>query len=442
MLLIPHRSSRIIAVCTGAFLVCTTLSCGSTDAGPSGPPPQATPVLTTISVNVSPSTLVVGGVASAVASGSDQNGAPIAVGAIAWSTGSTSVASITQAGVVTGIGLGQTLVIASAGGKQGQQLISVGGAPVASVAVSPLTPTLVLGGGSRQLHASVLDASGAPLAGRNIVWTSSDMTKASVSSTGLVTAVAVGTATITATVEGRVATSSVTVLVPSLLGVTLVAPNSALFQVETAANGADSRIALIMSDFGASPAITDIAMTPNGAILGVGITHLYNINPTTGRIFTGSELPFLDVNALASDSAGMLYAATGNGRLLRRDSAPGTIGGWSVIGSLGAGLFSSGDIAFAPDGTLYGTVQSSGNAYVSDVLARINTSTGAATIITQPPGLGYFRVWGLAFVGETLYGLTTTSADAGQLVRIDLTSGSAVLVRNLTFPASGGATWR
>lgn len=83
-------------------------------------------------------------------------------------------------------------------------------APVASVTVSPATASLVVGS-AQQFMATTTDASGSTLTGRVVAWSSSDATKASVSSGGMVTAAAVGSATITATSEGKSGTSTVTV---------------------------------------------------------------------------------------------------------------------------------------------------------------------------------------------------------------------------------------
>src|SRR5204863_2229462 len=55
------------------------------------------------------------------------------------------------------------------------------------------------------------DANGAPLSGRTVTWSSSNTAVATVSNSGLVSGVTPGTATITATSEGKSGTSSVTV---------------------------------------------------------------------------------------------------------------------------------------------------------------------------------------------------------------------------------------
>src|SRR5256884_5452000 len=82
-------------------------------------------------------------------------------------------------------------------------------APVAAVTVSPAAPTVQVGQ-TVQLTATPRDASGNPLAGRVITWQSSNGAVASVNGSGLVTAVATGAATITATSEGQSGTAVVT----------------------------------------------------------------------------------------------------------------------------------------------------------------------------------------------------------------------------------------
>src|SRR5207247_9615126 len=62
-----------------------------------------------------------------------------------------------------------------------------------------------------QLTATPRDASGNPLTGRAISWSSSDNTIATVNSSGLVTGVVAGAVTITATSEGQSGTASITV---------------------------------------------------------------------------------------------------------------------------------------------------------------------------------------------------------------------------------------
>jgi len=86
--------------------------------------------------------------------------------------------------------------------------------PVASVTVTP-TSTTVSAGSSVQLTATPKDANGNPLVGRTVTWQSSNTSAATVNGSGLVSGVAAGSATITATSEGQSGTSAITVTPPS-----------------------------------------------------------------------------------------------------------------------------------------------------------------------------------------------------------------------------------
>jgi alpha-tubulin suppressor-like RCC1 family protein len=82
---------------------------------------------------------------------------------------------------------------------------------VMSVEVSPATATLTSLGETVQLTATARDASGNAISGKTFTWSSSDEDCASVSSAGLVTAAAFGTATISATADGVSGSCSLTV---------------------------------------------------------------------------------------------------------------------------------------------------------------------------------------------------------------------------------------
>ena len=133
---------------------------------------------------------------------------------IAWSSSNSSIATVSSTGLVTALSAGIAGITASGGGEQTTATITVVApvtAPVASVSVTPSTAG-VLVGQTVQLTATPRDAGGAPLTGRTVTWTSSNLGIATVSSSGLVTGVGAGVATITAaseTVQG-VATVTVT----------------------------------------------------------------------------------------------------------------------------------------------------------------------------------------------------------------------------------------
>lgn len=82
---------------------------------------------------------------------------------------------------------------------------------VQSVSVSPPTGTVGVGESAR-FSATVLDQNGNVLAGRKVLWSTGDGSVAAVDSTGLATAVAPGSTTVRATVEGKSGSAELSVL--------------------------------------------------------------------------------------------------------------------------------------------------------------------------------------------------------------------------------------
>lgn len=132
---------------------------------------------------------------------------------VTWGSSNTAAATVSQQGVVTGIAQGASTITATSEGKSGSSAVTVSPVPVAAVVVSPNHDSLAVSG-TVQLTATPDDSVGHPLTGRVVSWGSSNGAVATVSSSGLVTAVALGTATITATSEGKSGTSAITVYVP------------------------------------------------------------------------------------------------------------------------------------------------------------------------------------------------------------------------------------
>ena len=196
-----HRLSRAASAAVAtAFL----LSCGG------GESTAPRPVLTTLTVSFPNPTITVGQSANASASALDQFGTAIATGTVTWTTGSSAIASVSASGVVTGVAVGQTEVIANAGGKEARAPVNVIPVPVVIVTVTPTTATVGVGG-TQQLTATTLDGNSNVLTGRVVAWTSSDPSRATVNGTGLVTGVAAGVVNISATSEGKTGMAQITV---------------------------------------------------------------------------------------------------------------------------------------------------------------------------------------------------------------------------------------
>jgi hypothetical protein len=106
--------------------------------------------------------------------------------------------------------VGSATITATSEGRSGTAAIAVVTVAVASVTVSPAS-SAVLVGGTLQFTATPKDASGNPLSGQVITWATNSAPVATVSASGLVTGVAAGSATITATSGGHSGSGTLTV---------------------------------------------------------------------------------------------------------------------------------------------------------------------------------------------------------------------------------------
>ena len=177
----------------------------------------AVPPAPVATVAVSPATAspAVGQTQQFTATLRDAGGAVLTGRAVGWSTSAAGVATVSGSGLVTAVAAGSATITATSEGRSGTATVTVPApAPVATVTVSPATASPAVGQ-TQQLTATLRDAAGAVLTGRAVTWTTSAAGVATVSGSGLVTAIAVGTATITATSEGRTGTAAVTVMAPS-----------------------------------------------------------------------------------------------------------------------------------------------------------------------------------------------------------------------------------
>jgi hypothetical protein len=104
----------------------------------------------------------------------------------------------------------------------GTTAVTGGGSPtVATVTVSPANDSVTVGS-TAQLIATPRDANGNPLVGVAVSWTSKNTAVATVSSSGLVSGVAAGADSITATANGRSASALVTVTSAAAGGTVLI----------------------------------------------------------------------------------------------------------------------------------------------------------------------------------------------------------------------------
>lgn len=209
----------VTAVATGTATITATVEGRTGSATVTVIAPVAT-----VTVSPAPASLVIETTQQFRATTKDAAGNVLADRTVTWSTSNTGVATVSTTGLVTAVAVGTATITASSEGRNGTSLVTVTPPLVATVLVSPSSASVVLGS-TQQLVATALDSAGNTLTGRSISWSSDIPGVASVSGTGRVTAILLGTATITATVEGRTGTATVTV-VPVPVARVAIAPAS------------------------------------------------------------------------------------------------------------------------------------------------------------------------------------------------------------------------
>jgi len=174
------------------------------------------------SITVQPSTasVVEGQTTALAATVKDANGTVLTDRVVAWSSNNPAVATVSQTGVVTGVAAGSAIITAASESKSATATVTVTGVPVGTVTVSPTSASVAVGQ-TTPLGVVVKDADGTVVTDRAVAWTSSAPAVATVSPSGVVTGVSAGTATITATSEGKTGSSTVTVTLPPVATVTV-----------------------------------------------------------------------------------------------------------------------------------------------------------------------------------------------------------------------------
>ena len=173
---------------------------------------EAPPVVARVAVSPSSVSIEEGGTHQFSATAYTSDNTMISGKTFAWTSSSTSVATINSSGLATGVDAGSTTITATVDGISGTATLTVTEAPpaVARVTVSPSSVSIEEGG-THQFSATAYTSDNTTISGKTFAWTSSSTSVATINASGLATAVDAGSTTITATVDGKSGTASLTV---------------------------------------------------------------------------------------------------------------------------------------------------------------------------------------------------------------------------------------
>jgi Bacterial Ig-like domain (group 2) len=137
-----------------------------------------------------------------------------------WRSSDPTVATVSSSGVLTPVKGGTVVISATVYGTTGQATVNV--QHVTTVVVTPASPSVRMRE-TVSLTATPYDQFGNAMSGEPVSWASADPSLATVNSSGVVTGVAMGNVTITATIKGVQGGTTVTVL-QQRLGVEISGP--------------------------------------------------------------------------------------------------------------------------------------------------------------------------------------------------------------------------
>ncbi|MBI4543961.1 MAG: Ig-like domain-containing protein, partial [Gemmatimonadetes bacterium] len=209
-------------------------------------------------IEVSPAThtfTALGQTQQMTATARDALGSAIPGKSFAWSSSDPGVVDVSTAGLATAAAQGTATIQASSEGLTGAASLAVEQRP-ASLAVAPAALSFSSLGATSQLTATVRDANGHVAPGAAVSWSSANPAIATVSATGLVTAVANGATAVTASSGSASASASITVA-------------QAASRLEKASG--DSQSATVGTTLGAEPTVR-VTDTNGYAVAGVSVS--------------------------------------------------------------------------------------------------------------------------------------------------------------------------
>lgn len=167
-----------------------------------------------VSIDVAPATtsVAVGATQQFTATGKyDDNSTKDLTATAAWSSGAPATATISAAGLATGVAVGTTTITAASGGKSGTATLSVKQGTLTAIVVSPASPSIAVGGTQPFTAEAQYDDGSKKDVTSTATWASGTPATATISTAGLATGVAAGTTAITATSGGVTGSAALTV---------------------------------------------------------------------------------------------------------------------------------------------------------------------------------------------------------------------------------------
>jgi uncharacterized protein YjdB len=368
----------------------------------SGSGSGSSPTLASIVISPQNPSLRAGATQQLSAQGTDSSGHQTVITAsVQWNSSNPAVATIASSGLLTAVSPGTANITASLNGVSATTKLTVvaATATVKAIAISPASPSLAAGATQQlSLTATYSDGSSGALT-TGVTWTSSNTLVATVNAQGLVTAIAVGTSTITASAAGLTASAALSVNAAKTLSTIVVAPAApslvvgATQQFTATAHYSDNSTATVTSSVqwtSSSPSVATINAAGLASAVAAGsATIAATLNGVSGSASLTVTAP-ATVTSIAVTPATSTFAAgatqqfTATAQYSNDTSADVTSSATWKSSDTSVATVSAGGLA---------TAENAGSATIT---ASLNGVTGSASVTVSaaaPAGTASILTW-------------------------------------------------
>ena len=300
---------------------------------------------------------------------------------VTWSSSNTNVATVSGSGLGTSHSTGSSTITATLSKVTGSSTFTVTNAVLVSIAITPANPKVFLGTLNQFTATGTFsDQSTKDITG-SVTWSSSNQSVASINGGGLVTALALGSLTISATSSSITGSTAVTVQSSVLTSITIFPANGSIAvstseQFHALGNYSDGSVQNLTRQVTWASSNTAVEQIINGG-MSRGLTPgTTTISATLGTV-TGST-PFTVTNATIVSITVSPASQT---------LAVGTTLDFSALGRFSDGTFQdiTSDATWSSDNTAVATVDVNAIATAvspgtANIIATFNGVTGSAPL--------------------------------------------------------------
>ncbi|WP_207385576.1 Ig-like domain-containing protein, partial [Legionella gratiana] len=340
---------------------------------------------------------------------------------VSWSSSSIATATISNVsgsnGFATGVASGTTTITAALSGVTGSTSLAVTNATLVSIAVSPTNPSIAKGTTQQFTAMGTYSDSSTQNITSLVTWSSSNTATATISnapgSNGLATGNAASTTTITATLEGVLGTTSLSVTDATLVSIAVTPISSQI------AKGLTQQFTAIGTFSDAST--QDLTSSVTWSSSSITTATISNVLGSNG-LATGEASGTTTITATLGSVSGTASLAVTNATLVSIAVTP-------TNPSIAKGT--------TQQFTAMGTYSDSSTHNITSAVTWTSSSTATATISNAPEsnGLATGESFGTTTITATLGGISGTASLAvtnATLVSIAVTPISSQIAKGIT----------